>query len=442
MFFGIDKQIYEIEPQTFLYDAEYNPIKLEEQATMQAKWDGNYYLKTQQKESYNLGKYVVAYQSIYNQLDLYGKIYQIGSDGEVTKLTGNNKITDFAQDNIYKLADRQYLITSNRIANDTGKLNTSKYIIIIIDKAGNTLLLNHEVNSKTIKPMIIQTPSFTFDIANEKLIYGDREIDLKKIIGSTNEYQEKEDVQNSTEVAIEGKGTNASTETQVQTQPNVQNSQSTQINNNNRQITSINGGASSDTESTDKVSLSKSVTLLGITTTSSSLTVKYDIQDPESKYQVVYLEIDGDISKTIALDKSNTSYTVSGLTPNTNYKVTLASKELDDDGATIQNIDDIMIARTNKVNTNLTITKVTTNKIYYNLKLDSNYVFDQAQLSLYVDGVKQKTVDVNITSAVGQSGLSGNFDYIYGNEVILKLENVKYNGKAINIDTSAKFKNY
>ncbi len=442
MFFGIDKQIYEIEPQTFLYDAEYNPIKLEEQATMQAKWDGNYYLKTQQKESYNLGKYVVAYQSIYNQLDLYGKIYQIGSDGEVTKLTGNNKITDFAQDNIYKLADRQYLITSNRIANDTGKLNTSKYIIIIIDKAGNTLLLNHEVNSKTIKPMIIQTPSFTFDIANEKLIYGDREIDLKKIIGSTNEYQEKEDVQNSTEVAIEGKGTNASTETQVQTQPNVQNSQSTQINNNNQQITSINGGASSDTESTDKVSLSKSVTLLGITTTSSSLTVKYDIQDPESKYQVVYLEIDGDISKTIALDKSNTSYTVSGLTPNTNYKVTLASKELDDDGATIQNIDDIMIARTNKVNTNLTITKVTTNKIYYNLKLDSNYVFDQAQLSLYVDGVKQKTVDVNITSAVGQSGLSGNFDYIYGNEVILKLENVKYNGKAINIDTSAKFKNY
>lgn len=442
MFFGIDKQIYEIEPQTFLYDAEYNPIKLEEQATMQAKWDGNYYLKTQQKESYNLGKYVIAYQSIYNQLDLYGKIYQIGSDGEVTKLTGNNKITDFAQDNIYKLADRQYLITSNRIANDTGKLNTSKYIIIIIDKAGNTLLLNHEVNSKTIKPMIIQTPSFTFDIANEKLIYGDREIDLKKIIGSTNEYQEKEDVQNSTEVAIEGKGTNASTETQVQTQPNVQNSQSTQINNNNQQITSINGGASSDTESTDKVSLSKSVTLLGITTTSSSLTVKYDIQDPESKYQVVYLEIDGDISKTIALDKSNTSYTVSGLTPNTNYKVTLASKELDDDGATIQNIDDIMIARTNKVNTNLTITKVTTNKIYYNLKLDSNYVFDQAQLSLYVDGVKQKTVDVNITSAVGQSGLSGNFDYIYGNEVILKLENVKYNGKAINIDTSAKFKNY
>lgn len=442
MFFGIDKQIYEIEPQTFLYDAEYNPIKLEEQATMQAKWDGNYYLKTQQKESYNLGKYVVAYQSIYNQLDLYGKIYQIGSDGEVTKLTGNNKITDFAQDNIYKLADRQYLITSNRIANDTGKLNTSKYIIIIIDKAGNTLLLNHEVNSKTIKPMIIQTPSFTFDIANEKLIYGDREIDLKKIIGSTNEYQEKEDVQNSTEVAIEGKDTNASTETQVQTQPNVQNSQSTQINNNNQQITSINGGASNDTESTDKVSLSKGVTLLGITTTSSSLTVKYDIQDPESKYQVVYLEIDGDISKTIALDKSNTSYTVTGLTPNTNYKVTLASKELDDDGATIQNIDDIMIARTNKVNTNLTITKVTTNKIYYNLKLDSNYVFDQAQLSLYVDGVKQKTVDVNITSAVGQSGLSGNFDYIYGNEVILKLENVKYNGKAINIDTSAKFKNY
>lgn len=55
---------------------------------------------------------------------------------------------------------------------------------------GDTLLSNYELNMKTIKPLKLKTGSYEFDIANEKLIFGEEEIDLKKIIGSTNEYKE------------------------------------------------------------------------------------------------------------------------------------------------------------------------------------------------------------------------------------------------------------
>ena len=155
----ITKTSYNIESQSaFLYDNEYNPIEVEGTAKIMLKWDGNYYLETEDKSTYNLGKQVVLNNSNLKQVDLYGTVYQVKTDGSVLKLSGNTKVTDFNQDNLFKLADRLYAITSNSIINETGKLNTQKYLIINIDKAGNTYLLNNELNAKTINPMIIQTP--------------------------------------------------------------------------------------------------------------------------------------------------------------------------------------------------------------------------------------------------------------------------------------------
>ena len=52
---NIDKQIYQIDSGTFFYDKNNNPIKIEEEGTLQAKWDGNYYLKDSNKQQYNMG---------------------------------------------------------------------------------------------------------------------------------------------------------------------------------------------------------------------------------------------------------------------------------------------------------------------------------------------------------------------------------------------------
>ena len=149
-----DKQIYQIEANTFLYDSEYNPIELENMATMKLEWDGNYHIKTQENESYNVGEQVVAYHKSTAQVDLYGKMYQIFEDATVETLSGNTPITDFSEDRFYKLADRKYMIISNQIENENATVSTKRYLLVVLDKAGNTLLLNNELNAKTIKPMI------------------------------------------------------------------------------------------------------------------------------------------------------------------------------------------------------------------------------------------------------------------------------------------------
>lgn len=479
---SIDKQIYEIEAQTFLYDIENNPVKLSENAKMQEKWDGNYHLETIDKKQYNLGPQVISYKTNTSQVDLYGDIYQIHLDGSVEKLSGNNKVKNSSEDNIYKLADRKYVVTSSDITNDTGKLNTEDYLIITIDRAGNTLLMNNEINSKTIKPMKIITPSFEFDIANEKLIYNEKEIDLKKIIGSTNEYKEKEKIEENTtnelmnnelienQTNIVDNNGNSNTDiienqiaqiadqvqqqsgyisTQINNNYNSNNNNSNIQINNNSSIGNNNFNNNTQTENKEdndadnnKVPLAKSISLRSVTPTSSTLVVQYNVTDPESKYQTVYLTVDGDTDKTIALDKNKTTYTVTGLTPNTDYKVTLASRELDENGEMVQNINDIVSVRTSKINTSLEISRVTTKKIYFNLRMDSNYVFDSAVLVLYIDGQKIETMNVDLEKAYQSSGWDGSFDYTYGNEVIIKLENAKYNGQDVNADISAKFKNY
>ena len=43
--------------------------------------------------------------------------------------------------------------------------------------------------------MEIETPTFKFDCSNEKLIFDEGQLDLKKIIGSTNQYIEQLDGQ-------------------------------------------------------------------------------------------------------------------------------------------------------------------------------------------------------------------------------------------------------
>ena len=443
-----DRQIYQIEANTFLYDSEYNPVELENIATMKLEWDGNYHIKTQNDESYNVGEQVVIYNKSTAQVDLYGKMYQIFQDASVETLSGNTPITDFSEDRFYKLADRKYMIISNQIENETATVSTKRYLLIILDKAGNTLLLNNELNAKTIKPMILETPTFRFDVANEKLIFGEDEIDLKKIIGSTNEYKETEVAKQQDENETENQNVNQNGTTINNGGTSTTITQTTQ----NSGITQIiNGGINSSEQGnnniiqsgdTNQTPLEKNVSLRSIMPTSSTLIVNYNITDPEGKYQTVYLTIDGDVSRTIALDKAQTQYTVTGLTPNAEYQVTMSSREINSDGTITQNIEDSLTVRTARINSTIKITRIGINKIYFNFKMDSNYAFDSANIVLYVDGAKVNTMSVNINQAVSSSGWSSSFTYNYGGEVVIKIEDAIYNGSRVNTDIQAKIKNY
>lgn len=435
---NIEQEKYEIESDNFLYDEDYNPIELEEEATIVKKWTGSYYLKTNEtNQEYKLGAQCIAYQESSRTINLYGTMYRIYTDGAVAKLTEHTEITRTSEDQLYKLGDRRYLVIGNSITNETGALNTTGYLLVLIDKAGNTYLLNNELNSRTIKPMVINTQTFSFDVANEKLIYNEKEIDLKKIIGSTNQYIEPEEKQDPATI-IQNINNQSSVTNNNQT--NINND--TTINNNEQNNTNINIG-NTDNNGNEKTELAKSVALRGTKTGPTYIDVEYSIIDPENKYQTVYLLVDGGgTSKTIALDKDQTTYRVTGLKENQEYQITLATRQLDEMGMVEENIEDVTAARTTKVNSSLKITKISLTDIYFELIIDKNQNIDEAEIVLYVDGEEKERQTVDIDKAATTVGWTSSFNYHYGRDILIKVENATYNGSAIQVDIQTKVKNY
>lgn len=444
--------VYEIDNNTFLYDINNNPIEVLEQGKIDKKWNGNYYLShlnQEKEEEYDLGTQVVAYNPNRIKLDLFGTEFQVSLDGTVQKLTRRQEITNLSEDKFYKLADRKYLIVGSNITNEANTLATSNYLIVILDKAGNASFFNYEINSKTLKPMVIRTSSYSFDIANEKLIVNENEIDLKKIIGSTNQYEEIELADNN-----ENENTSENiNSTAIAGQSTIQQNSDSTVN--NQDTTIINGGVNLGTSTganssgtsgesdNNKTPLSKSVSLRNVSQTSSYIDVEYNVIDPENKYQTVYLLVDGNVQKNISLDKSAKTYRITGLIPNSQYTLTLGYREISDDGNIEDKIEDVLVVRTNRVNVNLAITKVTSNRIYFNLKTDSNYPFDSGNLVLYINGERQESIKIDTSNANSNSGWSGSISYQRNGaaEVTLRLENVTHNGDAVATDIQAKFRN-
>lgn len=450
---------YKIESNVTLYDSEYEPFESEETGIITKKWDGNYYLTLDNsKETYKLNSKVVSFNETNSKITLYGDVFKVLLDGQVEKYSKDTEIKSSTDDALYKIADRQYLIISNSIRNETGSISTSKYLYIILDKSGNTLLLNNQIYAKTINPIVLSTNSYKFDIANEKLIVGNDEIDLKKIIGSSNEYIEKDDNDEEEQQ-----------DTQEQIQSNKDNSEDTVADSSNSNpniggsVTNNQGGStgtSSGTSvgdingdgtvvgsgSTNKTPLSKSVSLRGAIATSSYIDIEYAVSDPENKYQTVYAFVEGsNYENMIALDKNSTTYRVTDLEPNTEYKITLGYKEITEENEIIDNIEDVLSVRTTKINATLDITKVATGskKIYFNLKLDQNYSFDYAKVALYVDGVKENEIEVDIQEAVKTAGWSSLLKYeTYGHEIALKVEGSLHDGSTISTNIQAKYRNY
>lgn len=520
-----DKKEYTVSENSMTFDNENELIELKKEGKIYKRWDGNFYLKVGDEETL-LGRQAIVYIPNRNKLTVYGTSFEVKTEGDITKVTEENEISDLDQSRFFKLEDRKYLVVGEGIKNQTGSITTQGFLIVQLDKAGNTMLTNQELSMKTIKPIILKTEDYEFDVANEKLIFGEEEIDLKKIIGSSNEYKEvkkQDDTTNTTEEnkaeevetaetevdSLEGnmpiqnsqnnpvnpdeQTNNSNMNGQIPNNENAQNAEnsnngnisnagnsnngSTQnvINNNggnaqntgnttndgntnntgnannagnsqNGQIigSDPNAGTSDKTEDSqeNKTPLAKSINLRGITAKSSSLDIQYAILDPENKYQTIFLDVTGDIQKTIALDKNQRNYLITGLTPNTEYKVTLAYKEILEDNTIVDGIEDTMIVRTSKISDTLTITKIAQNKLYFNYKMDKDYVYEAGKIAFYLDGEKQEEIDIDVEKAVSSSGWTASFNYSYGNEIILKLEGATYEGKEVSRQLQAKLKMY
>ena len=453
---------YKIESNITLYDSDYVPIKTEEEATINKKWDGNYYLAlNNSKSTYKLNKKVVSFNETKSKVTLYGEVFKVLFDGQVEKYVKDTEIKNNSGDQFYKIADRQYLLISDSIRNESGSISTSKYLYVIIDKSGNTLILNNQIYAKTINPIVLTTSSYKFDIANEKLIVGSNEIDLKKIIGSSNEYKEKEPEEDTNEDKEDSKdkveheqnnNNNGNQNSNIQngegTAVGNQNTQNNQ-NNNSNSGSNVQGGGQSGgitNSNTNKTPLSKSVSLRGAIATSSYIDIEYAVQDPEHKYQTVYAFVEAvGYENMIALDKNATTYRLTDLEPNTEYKITLGYKQITADNEIEDQIEDVLSVRTTRINAKLDITKVLAGKqkVYFNLKLDQNYAFDYAKVALYVDGMKESDMVVNLAEAVKQDGWSNVLAFEnYGSEIVLQVEGTSHDGTPVSTNIQAKYRNY
>ena len=184
---------YDISGDSILQDVNKNYLVISDDAVLRVRWNDNYYLDYQDKQV-NLGKNVIVYNTVTNDLKLYGKFYEITENGKIINNSGETKINNVADAKIYKIGDREYLLVDKQIRSSDRSIETSDYLLVELDKIGNAKLTNNKLNLKTITETTLVTSKYTFDIANEIVRFGNQQIDLKKIIGSTNEYK-KEDIE-------------------------------------------------------------------------------------------------------------------------------------------------------------------------------------------------------------------------------------------------------
>ena len=339
--------------------------------------------------------------------------------------------------------------------------------------------------------MIISTDDFSFDVANEILTFDEDEINLKKIIGSTNEYKptkqneidenktEKNDTKEENTVVVVGGG---STTTNINNTTN-NNSNSTNIIQNGTNINAgnVNNGTSSDDKSwvdslnswigdvsdafeniynkNDKDEDEeddteyKNIALNSIVPGTTYIDINYTINDPQHKYNVVYAEVTGgSYNKSISLDKNATTYRLTDLTPDTDYTVQLGYKIVYSDSTTKDTVEDSMSTRTIKPTESLKVTKISLDRIYYTLNIDSTFVYDSgAKIKFYINDNIDEELTITLTQdqleTAAANGYSNSIKIpsgftVVGGTVKIQLEDTKYDQKSVNTNLKTKIINY
>lgn len=429
-FVHIDSNKYDIAIGSIYYDDELNYAKTDISSYLSQKFDGNYYLCQKEKNktiSSKVGKNPVVYNKSDYKLYLYGNAYQIMNTGDVKVLNGVTEIPKASPTKFFKLKDRKYLMVDSDIKTEDKTVKTSGYLIIELDKQGNPTFANNEINLKNIGQVVLKGTTMSFDIANEILIYNDKRINLKKIIGSTNNYikddssnntENKNDDNNQTDNLIDNTYYDSYLKNVINSVNNLSNS-ANRINN-KTQDTIKKGEIYFD--------FSKWAALKSITSSVTTITINYNVYDPNNEYQNVFLQVDdnnGDVNRMF-LNKNETKYIIRELNKDSSYTISFGYTE---NIGKEETIEDVVTVKTKSPSCKLKINKIASNYIDYNLKLDNEYVYETGHAVLYIDGLKINSEEINMKKASSSSGFNGTISYNklgYLNEIAL--EGLSYNG--------------
>ena len=426
------KILYKVETGSIIQDVNKNYLNTSEDAELRIRWNDNYYL-VYQDQKINLGKKVIIYNTITGTINLYGRFYEINSDGRIISHNGETKLPSAKDPKFYKLDDREYLLVDKAIVSDDRSINASEYLLVELDKLGNAKLSNDTLNLKTVSSTTLVTSNYKFDIANEKLSFNNLEIDLKKIIGSSNQYEE-EPIEEEPEETDEGKGGNETKETQKEKLDPVK-------------IEEIRNKA-------------KSTSIVRIVPGLRQIDVDYVVYDPYNDYKGVEARITkkGGID-VVPMPKNDTHIVIGNLNANTTYKVEFIYTTIDEETGKVENhyIDEPINITTKLPTFDIGVYKyASTNKeLTYKVTLPSDYKVNEVNVELsfkyrqYNDDGDftiepgHKTDKINVTTSdnivYGYIDLS-DYNIDRDNSLRLTITSVKGNEGTLNINKSYSFK--
>lgn len=421
---------YKVSTGSVLQSVNKDFINTVDEAVLKTRWDDSYNLLYQDKKI-NLGKRVIVYDSVTGSIKLYGKFYGIDEKGKVVEENDETILANTTDTKFYKLDDREYLLVDRQIVNEDRSINASNYLLVELDRMGNAKLSNDKLNLKTIAPTKLITSKYVFDIANEKLQYGKKDIDLKKIIGSTNEYKEekKEEKENGGNGAGVGNAVNVNN---ITNNTNATGTAAGVVNGNDNQ-----GEVTDIDEIKDKVKMTSIVRVQeGLT----QADIDYVVYDPYNEYKSVYAEIErpGKVD-VVYLSKTDTHMVINDLMPSSEYKVNFIYTTADSEG----------VIKTNKFEevTLKTLTPVYTgyisrfssyrHKLTYTVNLQSGYNVDTVNVTVKfyyqevdeegIVNVKERTVTSSTNVVSGAKNATGVIDTTGYDVINLEKASVKIN---------------
>ena len=309
---------YVIESGTVLQDVDKNYLTVDNDAVLKIRWNDNYYLEYDD-EKITLGKKVIAYNTITGGMKLYGAFYEIASDGKIIEHRNETVLNNTTDPRFYKLDDREYLLIDTKIYSEDYSIEANNYLLVELDKAGNAKLSNNKINLKTITPTKLVTSEYVFDIANELLNFGEYDIDLKKIIGSTNQYVPESSANNKDDDNTNEPGTGGGNN--ITNGVGTGNGIGTGAGTGSGNV--INGTDDGDApEMEDILTKVKMTSIIRIIEGLNQIDIDYVVYDPYNEYGSVYVEvISASKIEVVYLSKTDTHVTLNNLTANTKYKL-------------------------------------------------------------------------------------------------------------------------
>ena len=408
-FLSLNKEEYIVSKGNIVFDKDKTTIK-------------EYYL-TYDGKDYELGNTALAFNEETTEIKLYGRYYEISSGSEINITSNETTIKNSLLTKFYKLADRKYLIIDKEIKSADNLLSTTDFLLVELDKAGNATLTNHKVNLKTFSETQIITSNYTFDIATEILTYGSDKIDLKKIIGSSNNYT-KEDL-----IPDESKNINDNV-TNIGTNGNNGNNTTGGNDGNNTGGNGNTTGGNGGTTIEEIKKAAKQTSVVSVTSTVNKIIIDYVIYDPYKEYTSVYMEVqkeDSDKVEVIYLNANNTRYELKDILPNTKYNLKFKYTATEEGQTIIKEFSNTTIS-TQKPKLSLKVTGTRVGEITYVITTDNSYKLTKADLVVTIIDSKtgetrKKTIsDVSIDSKEKIVKLEKMTD---GDIIELKLINVK-----------------